>query len=70
MELIIFLDIIARGTRESIDKITLNDLKTYYENNFSPSVTKIHVAGNVSKEQVLAALKPLETEWKAKEGKD
>jgi zinc protease len=57
----------SRGTRESIDKITMDDLKTFYATNFSPSVTKIQVAGNVSKEQVLAALKPLETEWKAKE---
>lgn len=57
----------SKGTRESIDRIKLEDLKSYYENNFSPSVTKIHVAGNVSKEQVLAALKPLETEWKPKE---
>ena len=55
------------GTRESIDKIKMNDLKAYYEKNFSPGVTKIQIAGNVSKEQVLAALKPLETEWKAKE---
>ena len=55
------------GTRESIDKIKINDLKAYYEKNFSPSVTKIQIAGNVSKEQVLAALKPLEREWKAKE---
>ena len=42
----------------------MNYLKSYYGKNFSPSVTKIVVAGNVSKEQVLAALKPLETEWK------
>jgi zinc protease len=54
----------TRGTKESIVKITMNDLKSYYGKNFSPSVTKIVVAGNVSKEQVLAALKPLETEWK------
>lgn len=56
----------TRGTRESIDKISINDLKAYYDKNFSPSVTKIHIAGNVSKEQVLATLKPLETEWKSK----
>lgn len=56
-----------KGTRESIDKITIDDLKSYYGNNFSPSVTKINIAGNVSKEQALAALKPLETEWKSKE---
>jgi zinc protease len=56
-----------RGTRESIDKITMDDLKNYYNGNFSPTVTKIHVAGNVSKEQVLEGLKPLETEWKTKD---
>jgi zinc protease len=55
------------GTRESIDKITLNDLKSFYDKNFSPGITKIQVAGNITKEQVLAALNPLETEWKAKE---
>ena len=59
----------SRGTKESIDKITLGDLKNYYNMNFSPEITKILVAGNVSKEQVLKALKPFETEWKAKEVK-
>jgi zinc protease len=59
----------SRGTRESIDKITITDLKNFYENNFSPSVSKIVVSGNVSKEQVLASLKPLETEWKPKDVK-
>ena len=54
------------GTRESIEKIKLDDLKAWYEKNCSPSVTKILVAGNVTEEQVLAALKPLETEWQAK----
>jgi zinc protease len=57
----------TRGTRESIDKITIEDIKTYYEKNFSPSVTKILVAGNVTKEQVVAAFKSFEDEWKAKE---
>ena len=59
----------TRGTRESIEKITLNDLKEYYNNNFSPSVSRILIAGNISKEQALEALKPLEDEWKAKEVK-
>jgi zinc protease len=57
----------TRGTKESIDKITLNDLKNYYDKNFSPDVSKILIAGNVSKEQALETLKPFETEWKAKE---
>ncbi len=57
----------TRGTEESIGKISLDDLKKFYNDNFSPSVTKIQVAGNVSKEQVLEALKPLETSWKSKD---
>lgn len=57
----------TRGTRESIDMITLDDLKDYYDRNFSPTVTTIQVAGNVSKEEVVAALSALEKEWKPKE---
>ncbi len=53
----------TRGTKESIGKITLDNLKEYYSRSFSPSVTSIVIAGNVSREQVLAALKPLESEW-------
>ena len=59
----------SRGTKESIGKITMSDLKNYYDNNFSPSSSRILVAGNVTKDQVLTALKPLETEWKPKEVK-
>jgi zinc protease len=57
----------SMGTRESIDKITLNDLKDYYNRCFSPKVTRILVSGNVTKEQVLAALEPFQKEWKAKD---
>lgn len=53
-----------RGTRESVNKITLDDLKAYYNSNFSPTLTKILVAGDVTKEQVLAAFGSLENEWK------
>ena len=55
------------GTKESVDKITLEDLKSYYAKNFSPALTRINIVGNVSKEEVLEALKPLESEWKTKE---
>jgi zinc protease len=57
------------GTVGSADKITLDDLKSYYEKNFSPTVTKINIVGNVTKEQALEALKTLEGDWKAKDVK-
>jgi zinc protease len=57
----------SRGTKESITRITMGDLKSYYDRYISPDVTKILVAGNVSKDKVLEALKPFETEWKQKD---
>ena len=56
-----------RGTKESVEQITPEILKSFYETNFSPSVTSIYVAGNVSRKEVLNALKPLEAEWQARE---
>jgi zinc protease len=54
----------SMGTRESIDKITLNDLKNYYNRCLSPKVTKVLVAGNVTKERVLTALESFRKDWK------
>ena len=56
-----------RGTKESVDRITVDHLKAYCDRNLSPTVTKVYVAGNVSREEVLNALKPLEEAWKSKE---
>jgi zinc protease len=55
-----------RGTRESVGSIKIDDLKSYYDKNFSPSVTKVLVAGNISQEKVLASLRTLEEGWKSK----
>jgi zinc protease len=57
----------SSGTMESVEKITLDDLMAFYDRIFSPSVTKILIAGNVSREKALEALEPLEAEWNSKE---
>ena len=57
----------TRGTQESVEEITINDLKNYYENNISPSLARILIVGNISKEEALEALEPLADEWEAKE---
>ena len=41
------------GTIESVSSITIDDLKNYYEDYFSPSVASFHVAGDVSQDQVV-----------------
>ncbi|MCL7764149.1 insulinase family protein [Polaribacter sp. Z014] len=55
------------GTTTSVEKITINDLKEYYNKFISPSIAKMLVVGDISKEKVIASLGSLNTNWKAKE---
>ncbi len=55
------------GTAESVTAITMDDLKAYYTNNFSPSISTFQVVGNIDKKDVLIDLKGLEERWAAKE---
>ncbi len=55
------------GTVESVNAITMDDLKTYYNQNFSPSVSAFQIVGKIDKNSVLKDLRPLEEKWEAKE---
>ena len=55
------------GTEESVESITMDDLKVFYEKNFSPSISKFHIVGNITKYQALKVLTDLETKWAAKD---
>jgi zinc protease len=55
------------GTEESVESITMDDLKLFYEKNISPSVSKFHIVGNITKNQALKVLSGLEAHWSAKE---
>lgn len=57
------------GTLTSVQSITLDDLKNYYNKNLTPTLAAYHVTGAVSKEQALKALQALETKWMKKEVK-
>ncbi len=54
------------GTQETVESITLQDLKDYYQKNFSPSVASFHVAGAIKQTDVTKALANLEQKWTAK----
>ncbi|MEO1438477.1 MAG: pitrilysin family protein, partial [Bacteroidota bacterium] len=51
------------GTNKSVDPISLDDLKAYYEAYFSPNLASFHIVGSVSEDQVLSSLKGLEANW-------
>lgn len=53
----------AMGTVKSIGLITLDDLKNYYKDYFSPSTAKILVVGDISKEAAVKEFNILK-EWK------
>ncbi len=55
------------GTPAAMAQITIADLKNFYAKNFSPSVSFVTIAGNLSKTQAIKLLSPLEQKWPAKE---
>ncbi|WGF91807.1 M16 family metallopeptidase [Aequorivita marisscotiae] len=55
------------GTVESVEAITMNDLKEFYTTNFSPSISTFQVVGKIDKESVLKDLQGLEERWTAKD---
>jgi zinc protease len=54
------------GTTESVQAISLDDLKAFYENYYSPQFADMVIVGDISKKQALAAVSMF-SEW---EGKD
>ena len=54
------------GTENSINSISLADLKDYYNQNISPSVSDFQIVGAVSKAEVNRSLADLNKNWKSK----
>ncbi|WP_337872488.1 pitrilysin family protein [Ignavibacterium sp.] len=54
------------GTEESVNSITLDDLKNYYEKNIAPQIASVSFAGNIKKDDVVKIFKSLELKWKEK----
>jgi len=55
------------GTEESVSSITIDDLKNYYGMNFSPSLARFIVAGDIDQQRVEAALAGLNEKWQSKD---
>jgi len=55
------------GSAETLGAITMEDIKTFYSNSISPSVTSFNIAGAIDSGECRALLSSLEKEWKAKE---
>jgi zinc protease len=57
----------ASGTEESVNSLTINDLKDFYAENFSPSLAKFIIAGDIDQERVTKALEKINKRWQPKD---
>ncbi len=51
------------GTVESVEAITMNDLKSFYEKNISPTAASFLIVGDITRPRVEKALKGLGSRW-------
>jgi zinc protease len=55
------------GTKESIESITIDDLKSYYDTNFAPNISRLHVVGAVTQSDLISKFNGLNTRWAQKD---
>ena len=55
------------GTVESVEAVTMDDLKAFYEKNLSPSVSSFLIVGDIDRARVEKALAGLSERWTARE---
>jgi zinc protease len=58
----------AAGTLKSVESISIDDLRKYYDQFFSPSMAKISIAGDISREKAVSLFNGLK-DWKTKDVK-
>ena len=55
----------ASGIEETVSNITLDDVKSFYANYYSPTVSELVIVGDVSKKEIMPKLEFLKS-WEAK----
>lgn len=55
------------GTESSVENISIDDLKAYYNSNVSPTVAKFHIVGDISQSAVSESLSGINDKWQSKD---
>ena len=55
------------GTESTVSSITIDDMKSFYENYFSPSAAQFLIVGNIDLSRVETALAGINSKWQRKE---
>lgn len=51
------------GTKAEVNAITLGDVKAFYQQNMVANLASVHIAGQITQQQVADGLKPLAKQW-------
>ncbi len=54
------------GSVESVESITIDDLKAFYANYFAPNISYLNIAGAVTRDQTIKVFSTLENRWPEK----
>lgn len=55
------------GTEETVNSITMDDLKKFYSSYFVPNLSAITIVGDISDDKAVSTFQSLELKWKKKE---
>ena len=55
------------GSVETVEQITMNDIRTFYDANVSPSIAHISIVGDISQSEAVELFSPLNEKWPAKD---
>ncbi|MCB0281674.1 MAG: insulinase family protein [Calditrichaeota bacterium] len=55
----------SSGTIESVEVITMDDLKDFYNTNFAANLASVHIVGDIEKERALKAIQDFGKNWPA-----
>ena len=58
------------GTAESVNAITLDDLKAFYAKNISPASARMHVVGAINKAKIVGSFAGINSKWTGKKVED
>jgi len=61
------LSVEPAGNEESVNSITIDDLRNYYSKNFSPSQAKFIIAGDIDPERVKSTMAGIGSGWPAQD---
>lgn len=57
----------SQGTEASVEAITIDDLKHYYNTNLTPKLAALNVVGDISQNKVISNLETINQKWEAKD---